>query len=107
MARAFEDAVVDTLVIKCQRALKVTGLKSLVMAGGVAANQRLRERLRAALADKMDAQVFYPPPALCTDNGAMIAFAGHARLAAGETAPLAIQTQARWPLDSLSAPSHG
>jgi N6-L-threonylcarbamoyladenine synthase len=101
VARAFEDAVVDTLVIKCRRALRATGLSSLVMAGGVAANRRLR----AALANKLDAAVFYPPAALCTDNGAMIAYAGHARLEAGEAAPLAIETQARWPLDTLRAPS--
>ena len=99
IARAFEDAVVDTLVIKCRRALEQTGLDRLVMAGGVAANIRLR----AALDARLPGRVFYAPPALCTDNGAMVAFAGYLRLAAGERAPLAIETQARWPLDELAA----
>lgn len=99
VARAFEDAVVDTLVIKCQRALAETGMDCLVMAGGVAANHRLR----AALANRIDGQIFYPPGRLCTDNGAMIAFAGYLRIAAGERAGLAIETRARWPMDGLSA----
>jgi len=99
VARAFEDAVVDTLVIKCRRALDQTGFRQLVMAGGVAANQRLRAALDAALPGR----VFYAPAELCTDNGAMIAFAGYLRLAAGERAPLGIDTRARWPLDELAA----
>lgn len=70
VARAFEEAVVDTLVIKCRRALDDTGLKRLVMAGGVSANSRLRERL-ALEADKRGAQVYYPRARFCTDNGAM------------------------------------
>jgi N6-L-threonylcarbamoyladenine synthase len=99
VARAFEDAVVDTLVIKCRRALEQTGFHQLVMAGGVAANQRLRAALDAALPGR----VCYAPAELCTDNGAMIAFAGYLRLAAGERAPLGIDTRARWPLDELAA----
>lgn len=105
IARAFEEAVVDTLVIKCRRAMQQTGLKTLVMAGGVSANVRLRERLEAALA-KLDVRVHYPRPEFCTDNGVMIAFAGALRLAAGERAPdLAVSVRARWPLAELAPPT--
>ena len=103
VARAFEDAVVDTLAIKCGRALEQTGFRQLVMAGGVAANLRLRAALDAALPGR----VFYAPAELCTDNGAMVAFAGYLRLAAGESAPLAIDTRARWPLDELTLKQDG
>jgi len=103
VARAFEDAVVDTLVIKCRRALEQTSFRQLVMAGGVAANLRLRAALDAALPGR----VFYAPAELCTDNGAMVAFAGYLRLAAGESAPLAIDTRARWPLDELTLKQDG
>ncbi len=106
VARAFEDAVVDTLVIKCRRALEQTGLEQLVMAGGVAANTRLR----AALDARLPGRVFYAKASLCTDNGAMVAFTGYLRLARGERAPLAIETRARWPLDELDVhdqSSHG
>ena len=96
IARAFEEAVVDTLVIKCRRTVQHTGLDELVIAGGVAANRRLRERLAAALP-----RVIYPPPALCTDNGAMIAYAGAIRLMAGQTEGLEVATRARWPLVEL------
>ena len=96
VALAFQDAVVDTLVIKCRRALEATELDALVVAGGVAANTALRERMAAAVP-----AVYYAPPELCTDNGAMIAFAGHARLAAGAVEPLAIATRPRWPIDEL------
>ena len=98
IARAFEEAAVDTLAIKCRRALNETGLSTLVMAGGVAANRRLRRRLAEDLPN-----VVYPPLALCTDNGAMVAHAGALRLAAGETTPLQIATRARWPMAELSA----
>ena len=110
IAWAFQDAVVDTLAIKCQRALEAAEVHELVIAGGVAANQALRERLEAVLP-----AVYYAPPALCTDNGAMVAYAGLLRLAAdkgpatarsapGEAPPaerLAIETRARWPLQEL------
>jgi N6-L-threonylcarbamoyladenine synthase len=101
IAHAFQEAVVDTLVIKCRRALQQTGFKTLVIAGGVSANSRLREKLHAALA-KIDSKVFYARPEFCTDNGAMIAFAGYQRLKAGETDELSIQVQARWSMDTLS-----
>ena len=101
VARAFEDAVVDTLSIKCERALKQTGRKRLVVAGGVGANRRLRARLKEMTA-KLGSEVFYPRPEFCTDNGAMIAFAGATRLAAGPAA--ATPVTARWPLDSLTTP---
>ncbi|MYA16877.1 MAG: tRNA (adenosine(37)-N6)-threonylcarbamoyltransferase complex transferase subunit TsaD [Gammaproteobacteria bacterium] len=96
IARAFEEALVDTLVIKCRRTVEQTGLDELVMAGGVAANRRLRERLEAALP-----RVIYAPPALCTDNGAMIAYAGALRLRAGESTGLEVVTRARWPMVEL------
>lgn len=97
IAAAFQEAVVDTLAIKCRRALRETGLRQLVIAGGVSANLRLREKLDKAMA-KEQAKVFYPGLKYCTDNGAMIAYAGCQRLLAGEQAPLAVRTRARWPL---------
>jgi N6-L-threonylcarbamoyladenine synthase len=104
IARAFEDAVVETLVIKCRRAMEQTGQKTLVMAGGVSANKRLRERLAQALGEK-NVRVFYPRQEYCTDNGAMIAFAGALRMAAGEHAEsLAISVRPRWPLAELQPP---
>ncbi len=101
IAFAFQEAVVDTLVIKCRRALQQTRYSQLIIAGGVSANARLREKLEAALA-KMDAQVHYARPEFCTDNGAMIAFAGYQRLSAGETEALPVVVRPRWPMDTLS-----
>ncbi|MBK8454405.1 MAG: tRNA (adenosine(37)-N6)-threonylcarbamoyltransferase complex transferase subunit TsaD [Thiofilum sp.] len=98
IARAFEEAVVDTLTIKCRRALEQTGRKQLVVAGGVGANQRLRTQLAT-----LPAQVFFPRLEFCTDNGAMIALAGALRLQAGATEPPIIQVRPRWPLMELSA----
>ena len=96
IAASFERTIVDTLIIKCERAIAQTKVKSLVVAGGVAANKTLRARTR-----KLDCKVYFPPDELCTDNGAMIAFAGHERLAAGLTEPLAIQVRPRWNLNGL------
>jgi N6-L-threonylcarbamoyladenine synthase len=101
IAWAFQEAVVDTLVIKCRRAIEQTGLQRLVIAGGVSANRRLREKLQQVLAGK--AEVFYPRPAFCTDNGAMIAFAGCQRLLAGQSEPLTINAFPRWSLETLPA----
>ncbi|MEL7401013.1 MAG: tRNA (adenosine(37)-N6)-threonylcarbamoyltransferase complex transferase subunit TsaD, partial [Pseudomonadota bacterium] len=101
IACAFQEAVVDTLVIKCRRALQQTGFKTLVIAGGVSANTRLREKLEQALA-KIDSKVFYARHEFCTDNGAMIAYAGCQRLLAEQQENLAINVHARWPLDSLA-----
>ncbi|XKE47470.1 tRNA (adenosine(37)-N6)-threonylcarbamoyltransferase complex transferase subunit TsaD [Halomonas organivorans] len=105
VARAFEEAVVDTLVIKCRRALDATGLKRLVVAGGVSANARLRDRL-AREADKRAATVYYPRGRFCTDNGAMIAYVGAQRLLAGERDTLGeMQAVPRWPMDGLQPPA--
>ncbi len=97
VARAFEEAVVDTLVIKCLRAIRETGAARLVVAGGVGANRRLRERLREAVQAE-GASVHYPALEFCTDNGAMIALAGLLRLQAGESEDLTIRARARWGL---------
>ncbi|WP_089729576.1 tRNA (adenosine(37)-N6)-threonylcarbamoyltransferase complex transferase subunit TsaD [Candidatus Thiosymbion oneisti] len=100
IARAFEEAVVDTLVIKCRRALRQCANRRLVVAGGVGANRRLRARLDAMAAQE-DAEVFYPRPEFCTDNGAMIAYAGWQRLRAGQAEPLAFKPRSRWPMEEL------
>ncbi|MDO6526868.1 tRNA (adenosine(37)-N6)-threonylcarbamoyltransferase complex transferase subunit TsaD [Motilimonas sp. 1_MG-2023] len=100
IAYAFQDAVIDTLGIKCRRALDQTGLKSLVIAGGVSANQQLRAQLEVMM-QKRNGRVYYPRPEFCTDNGAMIAYAGMQRLKAGQFEPLGIQAKPRWPIDTL------
>jgi N6-L-threonylcarbamoyladenine synthase len=100
IAAAFEEAAVATLTIKCERALKETGYTRLVAAGGVSANIYLRESLDRMVAAR-GGEVYYPRHELCTDNGAMIAFAGCKRLMAGQHQPLSIEVKARWPLDSL------
>jgi N6-L-threonylcarbamoyladenine synthase len=102
IAHAFQEAVVDTLVIKCRRALEQENLTSLVIAGGVSANTRLRERLEKALA-KIGAGVFYARHEFCTDNGAMIAYAGCQRLLAEQQSDLSITVSSRWNLESLEA----
>lgn len=102
IAHAFQEAVVDTMRIKCHRALQQTGLDTLVIAGGVSANQRLRQVL-AELAEKNSYQVYYPKLQYCTDNGAMIAYAGCQRLLAGQQDDLTILAKPRWALDSLPA----
>jgi len=102
VALAFEEAVVQTLVIKCRRAMQQTGLERLVIAGGVSANLRLRAHLGAAM-ENIGARLYYAKPQLCTDNGAMIAYAGWRRLQAGQSEDLQIVTRARWPLEALPA----
>ncbi|RVU86371.1 tRNA (adenosine(37)-N6)-threonylcarbamoyltransferase complex transferase subunit TsaD [Leucothrix sargassi] len=97
IAYAFQEAVVDTLAIKCDRALKQVGYKRLVVAGGVGANKRLREKLA-----ELSCDVFFPRQAFCTDNGAMIAYAGALRLKDGENEVAAISPQPRWSLEALS-----
>ena len=97
IAYAFQEAVVDTLFIKCDRALKQTGFKRLIIAGGVGANKRLRERLT-----ELNAEVFFPRQEFCTDNGAMIGYAGALRLAAGQFEPATISPQPRWSLETLT-----
>jgi N6-L-threonylcarbamoyladenine synthase len=101
IAAGFQLAVVETLLIKCERALQQTGLKQLVMAGGVSANQALRQKLKQ-LAEAKHWQVYYPRPEFCTDNGAMVALAGALRLQAGCHNPdLGIQVKSRWALNEL------
>ena len=100
IARAFEEAVVDTLLIKCRRALEQCHCTRLVVAGGVGANQRLRQRL-AQMAHKHQYSISFPRLEFCTDNGAMIAFAGYLRLQAGQFQPLDIDARARWPMEEL------
>ncbi|SEL50158.1 N6-L-threonylcarbamoyladenine synthase [Atopomonas hussainii] len=102
IAYAFQQAVVETLVIKCRRALKDTQLKRLVIAGGVSANLQLREQLGAMLS-KLGGQVFYARPRFCTDNGAMIAYAGCQRLLAGQQDGPQVAVHARWPMEQLPA----
>ncbi len=101
IARAFEDAVVDTMVIKCRRAVRECANKTLVLAGGVSANAHLRERMRQAM-EKEGVGLFYPRHEFCTDNGAMIAYAGWQRLRAGHSEGLGFSARARWPLEELS-----
>ena len=103
IAYAFQEAVVDTLAIKCKRALKETGHQRLVIAGGVSANKRLRSRM-AELAKTSSIAVFYPKQEFCTDNGAMIAYAGLQRLRAGEKDGDGFSTTPRWPLGDLQVP---
>jgi len=102
IARGFEDAVVDTLAIKCERALDEAGCDTLVVAGGVGANRRLRERLRKMAVDR-GGRVSFPRPAFCTDNGAMIAFAGALRLQAGQYEDASVRVAPRWDMAALPA----
>jgi N6-L-threonylcarbamoyladenine synthase len=103
VARAFEDAVVDTLCIKCCRALRQMGMRSLVVAGGVGANCRLRQRLRESVEEE-GGRIFYPRSEFCTDNGAMIAYTGYRRLSAGQPSETTLQVLPRWSLESLKEP---
>lgn len=100
IARAFVDAVVDTFIIKCRRAVEMTGLHQLVVAGGVSANQQLRIGL-IKLMQEINGEAYFPRPAFCTDNGAMIAYCGCLRLQQGQTDELNFQARPRWPMTDL------
>lgn len=103
IAVAFQEAVIDTLFIKCQRALQQTSLNTLVVAGGVSANTLLRSRFQ-----ELSATTFYPRLAYCTDNAAMVAYAGYCRIKAGFVdSDLAINTRARWALTEISKSTQG
>ena len=102
IARAFEEAVVDTLAIKCRRSIQQTGMKQLVIAGGVSANKRLRAGLEAMMT-KERGVLRYARPEFCTDNGAMIAFAGTQRLVSGQSEGNAVVPVPRWPMEELEA----
>jgi N6-L-threonylcarbamoyladenine synthase len=104
LAASFQAAIVDTLVAKCERALATTGLTRLVVAGGVGANRDLRARL-AQLGAAGGVRVHYPRPALCTDNGAMIAYAGACRIGGAGNGAARIIARPRWPLDELEPPA--
>ena len=106
IARGFEDAVVDTLAIKCERALDAAGCDTLVIAGGVGANKRLRAKLTDMCA-KRGGRAYFPRPALCTDNGAMIAFAGALRLEAGQSETAEVKVTPRWDMATLPAVGSG
>ena len=101
VACAFQQAAVETLVIKCRRALQQTGLTNLLVAGGVGANGYLRQRLQG-LAQELSMRVYYPRMEFCTDNGAMIAYAGCLRLLAGQQEGPGFNVRARWPIDELT-----
>ena len=100
IALAFQDAVADTLAIKCRRALQQTGLKTLVVAGGVSANTKIRAAL-TEMVTKEGGEVFFPRPEFCTDNGAMIAYAGYQRFLSGQVQNLEIFARPRWSMNEL------
>ena len=102
VAASFEAAAVDVLAIKCEWALEQTGAKRLVVAGGVSANRKLRERLKK-LSEKLGVRVYFPRPEFSTDNGAMIAYAGYLRLAAGQREPLPFGARPRWRIEEIDA----
>ena len=104
IAACFQLAMIETLVIKCRRAIQQTGIDRLIIAGGVSANQLLREKLAQMIEQHGHSEaagVYYASPAFCTDNGAMIAYAGCQRLAAAAKPDLAISVRPRWPLTEL------
>lgn len=100
IAHAFQQAVVDTIIIKCKRALQQTGYKRLVMAGGVSANKQLRADL-VEMMKSLGGEVYYPRPQFCTDNGAMIAYTGFLRLKHGEQTDLSVSVKPRWAMTEL------
>jgi N6-L-threonylcarbamoyladenine synthase len=103
-ALAFEEAVIDTLVIKAKRAIEATDAHTLVVAGGVGANRRLRARM-LAMGERNGVRVAYPRAEFCTDNAAMIALLGYLRLSAGDRSDLSIPARARWPMAELVPPA--
>lgn len=105
LANAFQEAAVEALVAKCRQALAATGHDSLIVAGGVGANRFLRKRLDT-LGRSLDVQVFLPSLQLCTDNGAMIAYAGYLRLSSGEREALGYEVRPRWSLEDLPPINH-
>ena len=100
IAHAFQQAVVDTILIKCKRALQQTGYKRLVMAGGVSANKQLRADL-AEMMKSLGGEVYYPRPQFCTDNGAMISYTGFLRLKHGKQTDLSVSVKPRWAMTEL------
>lgn len=98
---AFEEAVIDTLLIKCRRALKQYECRHLVLAGGVSANRRLRAKMTELLSD-LGGRAYYPRSEYCTDNGAMVAFAGFCRLQVQAPEHLGIRVRPRWPMSELA-----
>lgn len=102
IARAFVDAVVDTMLIKCRRAMQETGLNQVVASGGVSANRQLRQGL-AAMVEEAGGRVFYPRPEFCTDNGAMIAYTGYIKLQQDVNKSLGFAAYPRWPLGQLQS----
>ncbi len=102
IAAAFQQAVADTLSIKCKRALQATGLKKLVVAGGVSANKEIRISL-TKMTQRENCTIYFPRLEFCTDNGAMIAFAGCQRLLAGQQQNLEIFVRPRWPMNELTS----
>jgi N6-L-threonylcarbamoyladenine synthase len=98
IAFAFQEAVADTLSIKCRRAIQQTGLSRLVVAGGVSANTTIRKTLKQ-MAKREQAEIFFPALEFCTDNGAIIAYAGCQRLLAGQSESLNIVARPRWPIE--------
>lgn len=104
ICRAFSDSVVDVLSIKCRRAIEQTGVRKLVVAGGVSANKAIRRGLEAICHD-LESEVFFPSMQFTTDNGAMIAFAGYCRMKLGESDTFEDQVRARWPLSDMNPPA--
>ena len=100
VAYAFVDAIVDTFVIKCKRAIDETGIKQLVVAGGVSANKQLQKAL-INMFDEVGGQVFFPRDEYCTDNGAMVAYSGYLRIKKGQCDTLSFIAKPRWPLEDI------
>ena len=100
VAYAFVDAIVDTFVIKCKRAIDQTGIKQLVVAGGVSANKQLQKAL-INMFDDEGGQVFFPRDEYCTDNGAMVAYCGYLRIKKGQCDTLSFIATPRWPLEDI------